>query len=79
MNDSYLSKVGERLFKAIKVKNLPDNAKWVFVGELQAASMSNIISLEEERKYWELLGLTREEVFKVTDFVQYAEYLGDDE
>lgn len=78
METSYLSKVEKRIDVALKNKNTPPEAKWVFVGEIQASYMSGVTSLNELNRLIEKLGIGRKERFAVTDYVMFGSPQEDD-
>lgn len=77
MNEKYLSSIEERIEKALR-NNMFYEAKLIFVGELAAAVMSQIISISQEEKLLAKLGFSRQELYKWTDYVTFGEPQEDD-
>jgi hypothetical protein len=72
MNEKYLSSVEERIEKAL-ANNMPFESRLIFVGELAAAVMSQVITINQEEKLLARLGFTRGELYKWTDYVTFGE------
>ncbi len=77
MNEKYLISIKGRIEKALK-NNMPYESKLIFVGELSAACLSDIISINEEDELLNKLGFNRMELYKWTDFVGYGKIQDED-
>lgn len=77
MGVTYLKKIENRIDVALKNK-MPYESKLIFVGELLAAYYQEIISIVELDKCLKKLGFTRQELYKWTDYVTFAEPQEDD-
>lgn len=77
MGVKYLKEIENRIDVALKNK-MPNESKLIFVGELLAAYYQEIISIVELDKYLKNLGFTRQELYKWTDYVTFAEPQEDD-
>lgn len=72
MEDYYLSRIEERIDKALE-NNMPEKSKLLFAGELQACYFSRIITAEKEEELLKKLGYAKADLFPFSDYVIFGE------